>query len=129
MRNILDAHYVVRDDFINEDEVRFLIHTFGPHGQLLYGQEGPKGQLMKWRLRRTTPPIHECVGGYCRRTAILLQVDGKQLIDEIVIGKHASSELLENLEKRALIAGLPFRREGSSPIKQADVDTDNAPGT
>jgi hypothetical protein len=111
LRNILDAHFVVRDDFINEDEVRFLIHTFGPHGQLLYGQEGPKGQLIKWRLRRTTPPIHECVGGYRRGTAVLLQVNALQLIDEIVIGKRASSELVENLEERASIAGVPFRQE------------------
>jgi hypothetical protein len=106
LRNILDAHFVVRHEFEEEAEVRFLIHTFGPHGQRLCGQKGPKGQLLKWRLRRTTPPIHECVGGYRRGTAILLRVDAKQLVDEVVVGKLASPALVEKIERRALNAGI-----------------------
>jgi hypothetical protein len=109
LRNILDAHFIVRDDFKDEEEVRFLIHTFGPHGQLLYAQEGPKGQLLKWRIRRTTPPIRECLGGYRRGTAILLAVDAKQVIDEIVVGKFAPRSLFEDIERRALNAGIPCR--------------------
>ena len=111
LRNILDAHFVVRDDFRDEEEVRFLIHTFGPHGQMLYGQEGPKGQLLMWRKRRTTPPVHECVGGYRRGTAILLGVDPKGLIEEIVVGKLAPRALFEDIERKASNAGILCRRE------------------
>jgi hypothetical protein len=111
LRNILDAHFVVRDDFRDEEEVRFLIHTFGPHGQMLYGHEGPKGQLLRWRKRRTTPPVHECVGGYRRGTAILLGVDPKGLIEEIVVGKLAPRALFEDIERKASNAGILCRRE------------------
>jgi len=110
MRNILDAHFVVRDDFKDEEEVRFLIHTFGPQGQLLYGQDGSAGPLMKWRVRRTTPPIRECVGGYRRGTAMLLGVDARKLIDEIVVGKRASRALFKDIERRALKAGISYRQ-------------------
>jgi hypothetical protein len=111
LRNILDAHFVVRDDYVHEEEVRFLIHTFGPYGQTLNGKEGPKGQLLKWRKRRTTPPVHECVGGYRRGTAILLSIDPKRLIEEVVVGKLASRVLLEEIERKASNACIPCRQE------------------
>lgn len=111
LSNILDVHFVVRDDFIYEEEVRFLIHTFGPYGQTLNGIEGPKGPLLKWRKRRTTPPVHECVGGYRRGTAILLNVEPKRLIEEIVVGKLASRALFEEIERKASNACIPCRQE------------------
>ena len=111
LTNILNAHFVVRDDFKNEQEVRFLIHTFGPHGQQLYGQEGPKGPLVKWRRRRTTPAMRECIGGYRRGTAILLTVDARTLIDEVVVGKCVSQVLFKDIETRVLKIGIPCRRE------------------
>lgn len=111
LRNILDAHFVVRDEFVNEEEVRFLIHTFGPYGQMLNGKEGPKAQLLRWRKRRTTPPIHECVGGYRRGIAILLPVEPKGLIEEIVVGKLASCVLFEEIERKASNACIPCRQE------------------
>jgi hypothetical protein len=111
LTNILNVHFVVRDDFKNEQEVRFLIHTFGPHGQQLYGRKGPKGPLVKWRPRRTTPIIHECIGGYRRGTAILLSVDARTLIDEVVVGKRVSRALFKDIEKCVLKIGVPCRRE------------------
>jgi len=111
LENILHAHFVVRDDFRNEEEVRFLIHTFGPHGQMLYGKEGPEGPLVKWRQRRTIPSTHECVGGYRRGTAILLGIDARKLVDEVVVGKRASCALFKDIEQRASKAGIAWRRE------------------
>jgi hypothetical protein len=111
LTNILNVHFVVRDDFEDEKEARFLIHTFGPHGQQLYGQEGLKGQLVKWRRRRTTAVIHECVGGYRRGTAILLRVDARNLIAEVVVGKRVSRALFTDIERRVLKVGIPCSRE------------------
>ncbi|HTU47402.1 MAG TPA: hypothetical protein VMF91_20230 [Bryobacteraceae bacterium] len=111
LRNILDAHFVGRDDFIYEEEVRFLIHTFGPYGQTLNGKEGPKGPLLRWMKRRTTPPVHECVGGYRRGTAILLNVEPERLVEEVVVGELASRSLFEEVERKVSNRGIPCRQE------------------
>jgi len=66
---------------------------------------------LKWRIRKTTPPSRKRLGGYRHGTAILLRVDPKQLIDEIVVGKLASYALFEDIERRALDAGISYRRE------------------
>lgn len=111
LKNILEAHFVVKDDYKDEEEVRFLLHTFGPNGQKLIERRGPKGPLARWRLRKTTPRTHECVGGHRRGMAILLGIDARKLIEEVLVGRCASLAFFEDIRGRAAMAGIRCRQE------------------
>ena len=95
--NILQTHFVVRSDFNQEEEARLLLHTYGPSGSKLRELTGPKGPLVRIRKTRTNPSRHEFVGGYKRGTAVLLGIEPKQFIEEIVLGKRVSDSIYKRV--------------------------------
>jgi hypothetical protein len=109
-QNILQSQFVVRSDYQWEEEARLLLHTYGPFGSKLVGLTGPKGSLVRIRKTKTIPSKHEFVGGYRRGTAVVLAIEPKEFIEEIVLGKRITDSLCEGVLQKAAALTIPCRR-------------------
>lgn len=108
--NILQSQFVVRSDYQWEEEARLLLHTYGPFGSTLVGLVGPKGSLVRIRKTKTIPQRHEFVGGYRRGTAIVLAIEPKQFIEEVVVGKRVGDSIYRNVLGKVAALAIPCRR-------------------
>jgi hypothetical protein len=109
-QNILQSQFVVRSKYRREGEARLLLHTYGPFGSKLIGLSGPKGVLVRIRKTKTIPQRHEFVGGYGRGTAIVLAIEPKEFIEEIVLGRRIGDSLCGNISRRVAALTIPCRR-------------------
>jgi hypothetical protein len=109
-KNILQSQFVVRSDYRRGEEARLLLHAYGPFGNKLVGLTGPKGPVLRIRKTKTTPQRHEFVGGYGRGTAIVLAIEPKEFIEEIVLGWRVGDSLYGNISRRVAALAIPYRR-------------------
>lgn len=106
--NVIEAGFVVRDAYQQENEARVLIHTHGTAASdHLYGKKGLYGDL----VQAQEPSVsisgkREFVGGHYGGKAIVLKIDPQQFIAEIVI--HGSTpdrtrqQMIDELKKAGL---------------------------
>jgi hypothetical protein len=97
--NVLEAAFVVGDNFANEREARALIHTYGPAYAFLVGKTGPYGPLVT-QILSPKSNMHELVGGHCAGTAIVVQVDPRRIVQEI----HMARDTRPDLQWKVLLA-------------------------
>jgi hypothetical protein len=109
-QNILQSQFVIRSEYQREEEARLLLHTYGPFGSKLVRLTGPKGFLVRIRKTKTIPQRHEFVGGYGRGTAIVLAIEPKEFIEEIVLGCRVDDSLYGNISRRVAALAIPCRR-------------------
>jgi hypothetical protein len=109
-KNILRAQFVVRLKYKEEKEARLLLHTYGPFGSTLVAYQGPRGLLVRARRTKTTPPRREFVGGYKRGKAVVVGIEPKAFIKEIVVGKRVVDSIFQTVSQRAAALGISCRR-------------------
>ena len=90
--NVIEAAFVVRSEFCQEEEARVLIHTYGTAAyDNLYGKRGLFGDLVN-----TVSPtdsesgMREFTGGHDSGRAIVVAINPADLIQEIVIDQRVS---------------------------------------
>lgn len=84
--NVLEAAFVVRQTFSSEHEARVVVHTHGTAAyDCLYGKNGPFGPLVTPVSGDGSPGGgHDLVGGHADGTALVLDIDPRQMITEII---------------------------------------------
>jgi hypothetical protein len=83
--NVIEAAFVVRSEYACEREARALIHISGTAAaDHLLGKTGLYGPLVNCAAGTTPSGGHELVGGHANGAAIVLRVDPRELISEIL---------------------------------------------
>ncbi|XXT25169.1 hypothetical protein WME94_26910 [Sorangium sp. So ce429] len=118
--NVIEAAFVVRSDYADEREARALIHTYGTAAfEHLVGKSGFFGPLVTPTSGTSSPSgTHELVGAHADGAAIVLKVDPRKLISEILPEPSSSLHDLWRLltvarrhgfAQRVRVSGLPRR--------------------
>ncbi len=106
--NVIDAAFVVRSGFSYEREARILIHTHGTAAyRNLYGKRGFYGLLVKPSDPSDSPGGgHELSGGHADGCAIVVQVDPKDIIHQILLDSHMSKKNRQTIKDLVTKYGL-----------------------